>query len=131
MYPGVKTVLVGFAAAGSAGNASASGLTEELTAAIGRAAAAREGAWLGVALSPACAPPQGVAEALPGPVRPAALTGKAGNKLEFPVEPQLPVLLTAERADCAVDVLSFKTRFPPCEAPSPELEAMAEPGSEG
>lgn len=129
LLPGLKYVLVGLEAAGSAGKASlligfdddadASGRDTARDVVIG---------WVG----PEMAPPQGVADARPAPARFADPAGRAGNKLEFDVEPQLPVLPTDDLADCAVEVLSLRTLLLPKDAPSELDEATAlDPGKDG
>lgn len=122
-------VLVGLAAAGRAGNASArfgflAMLDDDATRAgvdegEGRALVAADeddaqGVWPGLA-----------------PIRPAGV-GKAGKGLLDEAEDQLACWLAVERDDCAVELFNFNTRDPPL-AVDPPLKAcsVAEPGNEG
>jgi len=122
-------VLVGLAAAGSAGKASAVGallfaftFVDEATRdgmGEGRALVAVEddeahGVWPGLA-----------------PIRPDG-AGRAGNGLLEDEEDQLACWLAVERDDCAVELFNFSTREPP-RAVEPPFKAcsVAEPGKDG
>ena len=108
----------GFAAAGSAGKALVSATP------AGAACFAFDGVERVVVLVDV--PAHGVVIGLPLP----DLLAAAGIELESVEDavPQLAVRLTAERLDCAVELLSLRTRLPPrLEAPTVALE----PGSDG
>lgn len=105
MYPGLKKVLVGFGAAGNAGNASARLLlfnaTEEL---------ARDG--MGEIRGDAEDAAHGVCPGF-APTRFDETAGR-GNVLLDAALFQLACLLTAERDDCTVELFNFSTLDPPC-----------------
>lgn len=110
-YPGLKTVDAGFGAIGKRGNASVS-VTEAMVpllladrddgCEVGSGLADAEDAHVAVPVGRDGAPPF------------RKVAGSGGKR--FAAEPQEPVLLTALRDDCAVEDLSFRTRFPPWDA---------------
>lgn len=60
-----------------------------------------------------------------------AAAGSAGNALLEAVD-QLAFRLACDRCDCAVELLSFKTREPPLVAVPPfKARSVAEPGNDG
>ena len=110
---------VGFAAAGSAGNASASVTAAGLLRLVDRDAGREfdvDDESQGVALPRV-------------PVLNRCTGGSGGNKFATAAaEPQLPVRLTADLDDCAVELLSFKTRLPPCDV---DPAVLVVPGRDG
>lgn len=128
-------VLVGLAAAGSAGNASAR-LAFLLTFDDDDAddgAAPREGADEADGRALPAADEDDAHGVCPGlaPMRLAGV-GNAGNGLLDDADDQLACWLAVERDDCAVELFNFSTRDPP-RAADPPLKAcsVAEPGNEG
>jgi hypothetical protein len=121
-------VLVGFAAAGKAGKASDAALgflwfrfvDETLREGIGEARA----------LGAAEEEEDGAHGVCPGfaPMRLDDAGGRAGNGLEDDGADQLAFWFADDREDCAVELLSFNTREPPC-AGAPLFNA--EPGKDG
>lgn len=108
-------VVLGLAAAGKAGKATSEGAEDnDVDGRPGDRELGPDGASQGVAVRPAVARVD--ADAM------------AGNGLALMVEaaalPQLRCLLTADREDCAVELLSLRTRCPPL-----PVTAADEPGS--
>ena len=129
-YPGLNNVLVGFAPAGRAGNASERSL--EVFLASDTWEETRDGTGEGRANTGGAA--HGVAPGLEAPTRlpdPATPNDNGGKGLLLEAEPQLPCLPTAERDDCAVELFNFKTLEPPCAAEPLLNESPLEPGRDG
>lgn len=123
VYPGLKNVLVGFGAAGSAGKASARLLLLNVADDV-----ARDG--MGETRGGAEDGAHGVCPGF-APMRLEDGAGSAGNILFDAAAFQLACLLTADRDDCAVELLSFRTLDPPCAVGPPLDWPVAEPGSDG
>ena len=135
VYPGLKMVLVGLGAAGSAGNASASTFFLVLSDVDD---ATRDG----IGDTPVLLAAAGLADdedddahgVCPGfaPTRFDDAAGSAGNGLLDDAVDQLAFRLADERDDCAVELLSLSTRDPPCAAVPPlSASPVADPGSDG
>lgn len=107
VYPNI--VVFGFAAAGKAGNASE--LVAFAALEVGGLEDGRDEA--GEGREEVDVATHGVAPTLPAPTRLADDTGMGGKGMALGALPQLPCLLTAERDDCCVELLSFSTRRPP------------------
>lgn len=123
LYPGLKTVDVGFAAAGSAGNASASVTAARSLRLVDRDAG-RE--FDGDDVDDEA---QGVT-LIRIPALVCWVEGCGKNKfVAVAAEPQLPVRLTADLDDWAVELLSFKTLLPPCDVVDPAI--LLAPGRDG
>lgn len=133
VYPGLKIVLVGLAAAGSAGNASARLAFLLVLNDDDDGTAPREGVDEGEARALPAADEDDAHGVCPGlaPMRLAGV-GNAGNGLLEDADDQLACWLAVERDDCAVELFNFSTRDPP-RAADPPLKAcsVAEPGKEG
>lgn len=128
-------MVLGFAAAGSAGKASAaepfvlppevegldSGCDDDDDDACEGLGEEEEGATHGVALT------------RPAPTLLAEDAGIDGNGFAAVELPQLPCLLTAERDDWAVELLSLRTRWPPLPAAAAEEPGKTPlgPGNDG
>ena len=126
VYPGLKSVLVGFAAAGRAGKASAP--TGFLFTFVDDAT--RDGMGEGRALVAADEEAQGVCPGF-APTRPAG-AGRAGKGLLDDAFDQLACRLAVDRDDLAVELFNFSTREPPRTVDPPfNACSVAEPGSEG
>ena len=127
VYPGLKNVVVGFGAAGSAGKASPSPLLFTAT---------EDGVRDGMGETRGDADEEDAAAhgVCPGfaPMRVDDAAGRLGNMLLDAAGFQLACLLTADRDDCAVELFSFNTLDPPC-AVGPPLNdwPVADPGSDG
>lgn len=120
-------VLLGFAAAGRAGNASDAGafllnvVDETLRDGKGEARILEapeedaQGVWPGFA-----------------PMRPPDAGGRAGNGLLDVGDDQLAFWLAVDREDCAVELFSFNTLEPPWPAVAPfSARPVDPPGNEG
>lgn len=126
VYPGLKKVLVGFGAAGSAGKASATLLLFNATDDVARD---------GMGETRRDAEDEDAAQGVcPGfaPMRFDDDAGRAGNVLLDAALFQLACLLTADRDDCTVELFNFNTLDPPC-ADGPPLSdwPVADPGRDG
>lgn len=128
VYPGLKNVLVGLAATGSAGNPSAR-LLLLLFSPTDDVARDGMGETRGDAEDD---PAHGLCPGF-APMRLDDAAGSAGNMVLFAAALfQLACLLTADRDDCAVELFSFNTRDPPCAVGPPLSDCpVADPGREG
>jgi hypothetical protein len=122
-------VLVGFAAAGNAGNKSAPTLGFLFKAAE---EVLREGS--GDVCPLAAAEEEEAQGVCPGlaPMRFEEAGGRAGNGLLDDGEDQLAFWLAVDRDDCAVELFSLSTLEPPwAEEPPLSADPVAEPGRDG
>lgn len=126
VYPGVKIVVVGFWALGRAGKAPAAGSFAVLFvlegAALDLADAGADISHDGVGAGPARAAGPGMRFDIADALFEEADTG--GNILPLVAEPQLPLLLTALRLLCCVELFSFSTLDAPI--PAPKIPAAVE-----
>ena len=114
----------GFAATGRAGNIESEAAAADERIGSGPAGRRDEGRGWNMEEDEAEGAIQGVGPTRPAPARLAEDVDIGGNGGGGAALPQLLCLLTAEREDCAVEDLSFRTREPP---PVPVV-AVEEPG---